>query len=527
MKTKAFLIARVSDSDQKQALPAQKMRLTAYAEQKGYDYQLFEFDETAYKDIRKVFAEIVKKIQDYPHESIVVFDKIDRFSRDSTQTEVKALNKLREAGKIELHFPSDNLFVHKESPATDLFRLGIGVVLAKYYSDTISDNVKRRFEQKLADQEWPGKAPIGYLNQRISDKETTIVQDPERARYIIKAFEMRSLGQPFRAIAAELRDEGLKNNTPKQNPICQRHIEQILKNPFYYGVMRYSGKLYAHKYEPLISRKLFAKVQEVNDQRTNNKTKMQNKDYTFNGLLKCGNCKCSISSYTQKGRVYMHCSKGKGPCATKHLKEADLVPQVAAILGKLEMNEDIVELVISELRKHHDNQQVYYANAIEQTRKEYDTIQKKLHVLYEDRLDGRITLYEYDDYVKDLKARQQELDDQLVNLTHDDKSFLLTASYLLEVARKAPVLFQSSKPALKSKLLRFLLSNLELYDKKVVFNLKAPFDTIAECSESSSWRGLVQTLRTSTFQYDAFEFDNLFEAIELHEPDLAIQPMAA
>ena len=69
------------------------------------------------------------------------------------QAEVKALNKLREAGKIEIHFPSDNLFVHKNSPASDLFRLGIGVVLAKYYSDSIRDNVKRRFEQKLHDGE--------------------------------------------------------------------------------------------------------------------------------------------------------------------------------------------------------------------------------------------------------------------------------------------------------------------------------------------------------------------------------------
>lgn len=528
MKIKAFLIARVSDIDQRQALPAQIRKLTTYAEQQGYDYELFEFDETAYKDTRKEFGEIVKAIQAYPKECIVVFDKIDRLSRDMHQDEVKALNKLRDAGKIEIHFPSDNLFVHKNSPATDLFRLGIGVVLAKYYSDSIRDNVKRRFEQKLADKEWPGKAPIGYLNQRISEKETTIVKDPVRSQYIIKAFQMRALGKPYRAIAAELREEGLKNNTPKQNPICQRHIEQILKNPFYHGVMRYSGKLYPHKYEPLISRKMFNKVQEMNEQRTNNKTKTQNADYTFNGLLKCGSCGCSVSSYTQKGNVYMHCSKGKGPCKQPHTKESELVPQMAELLGKLEMNEDIVNFVIDELRKHHDDQQLYYANSIEQTRAEYDKIQKKLRVLYDDRLDGRITLNEYDEYVKDLKARQEQLDEQLVSLTHNDKSFMLTSSYLLEIATKAPKLFQSSKAALKSKLLRFVLSNLELHDKKLHFNLKTPFDVIAECSQNADWRGLVVTLRTCANDFEGYEFDNLFDAIEEHEPSLAIlQPASA
>jgi site-specific DNA recombinase len=491
MKTKAFLIARVSDPEQRQALPAQVLRLEKYGKDKGYDYEMFEFDESAYKDNRKTFGNIVKSIQDYPNECIVVFDKIDRYTRDSSADEVKILNKLREDGKIEIHFPSDNLCVTKNSGAPDLFRLGIGVALARYYSDSIRDNVKRRFEQKLNDGEWPGKAPIGFVNHRISDKETTVLIDPERAGYIKKAFQLRLVGTPYRGIAAQLKADGLRNNTAKRTAIGQSYVEQILKNPFYYGVMRYNGKLYPHKYEPIISRKMFDKVQAVNEQRGTNRTKKQSIDYTFNGLLKCGSCGCSVSSYTAKGNVYMQCSKGKGPCKQIHIKEKDLVPQVAELVGKLEMNEDIINYVIDELRKHHDNQQLYYANAIEQTRSEYDTIQKKLGILYEDRLDGRITLNDYDEYVKDLKARQEQLDDQLVNLTHNDKSFLLTSSYLLEVATKAPKLFQSSKAALKSKLLRFLLSNLVIQDKKLVFNLKAPFDVISECSQNQTWlRGL-------------------------------------
>lgn len=487
MKTKAFLIARVSDPEQRQALPAQVQRLERYATEKQYDYELFEFDESAYKDNRKTFSDIVQKIQAYSDNCVVVFDKIDRYTRDSTADEVKILNKLRELGKIEIHFPSDNLCVNKNSPASDLFRLGIGVALARYYSDSIRDNVKRRFEQKLHDGEWPGKAPIGYLNKRISDKETTVIIDTERSNYIKKAFDMRIQGSSFRAIAAQLKTDGLRNNTSKLKPLGQSYVDQILKNPFYYGVMRYNGRLYPHKYEPIISKRTFDKAQEINDERATNRTKTQSKAFTFNGILKCGCCGCSISSYTAKGHVYMQCSKGKGPCTQRHIKEADLIPQVEEMLGRITVGEDVANLVIAELRKRHDNQQLYYANSIEQTRSEYDTIQRKLHVLYEDRLDGRITLNDYDEYVKGLKTRQEQLDEQLVSLTHDDKSFMLTSSYLLEIASKSTQLFKSSKPALKSKLLKFLLSNLELHDKKLVFNLKAPFDTIAECSKNASW----------------------------------------
>jgi hypothetical protein len=98
-----------------------------------------------------------------------------------------------------------------------------------------------------------------------------------------------------------------------------------------------------------------------------------------------------------------------------------------------------------------------------------------------------ITLTQYDEYVKDLKARQEQLDDQLADLTHNDKSFMLTSSYLLEVATKAPQLFKSSNAALKSKLLHFLLSNLVLDNKMLTFNLKTPFDVIAECSKTKNW----------------------------------------
>src|ERR1035438_975617 len=164
-----YLIARVSDPKQLDALPAQRQKLFDYAEKRNWiekkDFIYTEFDETAFKNTRKKFNEnVMKPLLAAKELTIIVFDKIDRFSRDSSSEEKSTLTKLFRAGKIELHFPSDNLFIHKDSPAADLFRLDIGVALAGYYSSAIRDNVKRRISQKLNDGEWPGKAPIGYIN---------------------------------------------------------------------------------------------------------------------------------------------------------------------------------------------------------------------------------------------------------------------------------------------------------------------------------------------------------------------------
>ena len=126
--------------------------------------QYFEFDESAYKDARQKFAELVQEMQKEGSLQVVVFDKIDRFTRDASQKEVRIMSGLVQKGKVELHFPSDNLIITKDSPATDLFRLGIGMLLAKYYSDASRDNVKRRFEQMRSEGLYPHKAPIGYKN---------------------------------------------------------------------------------------------------------------------------------------------------------------------------------------------------------------------------------------------------------------------------------------------------------------------------------------------------------------------------
>jgi len=77
METKVILIARVSDVQQRKALPAQKLRLEAYAKQLGYPSEYYEFDESAYKEDRQKFTQLIEdKIKSLDSFAIIVFDKI-------------------------------------------------------------------------------------------------------------------------------------------------------------------------------------------------------------------------------------------------------------------------------------------------------------------------------------------------------------------------------------------------------------------------------------------------------------------
>ena len=65
-------------------------------------------------------------------------------------------------------------------------------------------------------------------------------------------------------------------------------------------------------------------------------------------------------------------------------------------------------------------------------------------------------------------------------LTTDNKDFQVTASYLLDLAQRAEQLFKESDENLRQKLLEYVLSNIELNDKKLSYILADPFKQIVE-----------------------------------------------
>ncbi len=77
------------------------------------------------------------------------------------------------------------------------------------------------------------------------------------------------------------------------------------------------------------------------------------------------------------------------------------------------------------------------------------------------------------------------MNERLKVLTSDNKSFQVTASYLLDLAQRAAQLFQESDESLRQKLLEYILSNIELKDKKLSYMFNDPFKTIIETKKKA------------------------------------------
>ncbi len=115
----------------------------------------------------------------------------------------------------------------------------------------------------------------------------------------------------------------------------------FLKNPFYYGVMRFCGEFYEGKHPPLISKKLFDKCQEVVKLKSR-KVKNNKHLFDFLGLVKCGECGGSITAekhtkyYKRTNRkveyIYYRCSKKKGACSQKYIDKEEIEKQLKEIV---------------------------------------------------------------------------------------------------------------------------------------------------------------------------------------------------
>ena len=468
-----YLVARGSDPEQRKALPAQKKKLYNYAELKewkeGEDFIYVEFDETAFKENRKTFRQLLIEPLKAEHGlAIVVFDKIDRFSRDTTSEERTILTKMFKSGEIEIHFPSDNLFIHKDSPAADLFRLEIGISLASYYSASIRDNVKRRYAQMLADGTWVGKAPIGYLNYQEYDDRGNLIKkgiklDPERAHLVHEAFELRASGAQYKTVAKEMKRRGLTNNTKLRKPPTSSQWEQIFRNKFYIGTMKFEGKEYEHHYDKLIEKWLWDKCQKVTEERGSFRTKHNTRSHSFLFKnLKCHHCGYAITFFEMKnkGITYGHCTEYSGKHGAPYVNEKLIIQQVRDALAQVNIPKSELPRIVNEIEKNHASEQKYYLAARTRLQKEYNRLDEELDQLFTDRRQFASQHERFERLVKKLEQRQKDIQSELEDHSDGDKAFVIGASYILEVCGRAVELFDAESTTIEQKryLINFVLS---------------------------------------------------------------------
>ena len=191
MKTKYFLYARKSTEDEERqvmSIEAQLAELEEYAKRENLEViEKFIESKSAKKPGREIFNQMIAKVQGSKEPVGLLAWHPDRLARNSVDG--GQIIYLIDSGKlVSLRFPT---FWFEPTPQ-GLFMLQVAFGQSKYYSDNLSENVKRGIRQKLRRGEWTGLAPLGYVN---NPKTRNIDPNPVKARIVKKSFEEFAQGK--------------------------------------------------------------------------------------------------------------------------------------------------------------------------------------------------------------------------------------------------------------------------------------------------------------------------------------------
>ena len=120
--------------------------------------------------------------------------------------------------------------------------------------------VTRSLELKAKRGEYPGKPPIGYLN---NPRTKQIVSDPKTWDTVKNALEKYATGDCAIAGITLFLNEHLSTvRNCERQLLTKTQVKAILRNPFYTGKFKFRDKIYQGKHKPMISEEIFNEIQK-------------------------------------------------------------------------------------------------------------------------------------------------------------------------------------------------------------------------------------------------------------------------
>ncbi len=497
-KEKYFIYARKStdvEDKQVQSIEGQLDELRTLAKRENLEIieELVE-KQSAKKPGRPIFNKMLDSIEKGKANGILSWHP-DRLARNS----VDGGRIIYLIDTMRLSALKFNTFWFEPTPQGK-FMLSISFSQSKYYVDSLSENTRRGLRQKARNGYLPRKAPIGYLND---SRNKTIVVNKKIAPVIAGAFEMYSKGDiQLNEISSFLAKKGII--TCKNKKFRCDQTKKILTNTFYFGIFTFAGEVYEGRHDPIVSKALFDKVQEVLNSRNKGwqKAKVERIPKPFLGLLRCGECGMGITGdiknkYYRKtdhhaSYLYYRCTKKNKniSCSQPHITEQELEPQITTLLKKYTLKTNWANQMLLKLKKEESDISQSSLEVNNLKKREIESIDIKLKLLLDSYLDQIIEKDSFQEKKLELVSQKRTFEEQIINNKKHQGSWIEPFREWINEAQTVEQVAKSADLELKKVLaVKIFGSNLFLEDKKVRGDGQKSWSSLRSTPTGRNWVG--------------------------------------
>jgi len=486
-----FIYARKSsESEDRQmaSIDSQIDELTKLAQENNLKVvKVFSESKSAKAPGRPIFADMMQRIKKGEADGIICW-KLNRLARNpidggevSWMLQQNIVKHIFTYGRS--YYPTDNVIV-----------MAVELGMANQFVRDLSVDAKRGLRSK-ADRGWyPSFSTLGYIHNPLKKKGgKEITKDEERFPLVRRMFDLMLSGNytPPKILAIATNDWGLrmKNN----GKMARSTIYRIFSDPFYYGEFEYpkkSGNWYQGQHEAMIKREEYDRIQELLGKKGN--PRLRTYTFAFTGMIRCGECGCLITAenktkHQKNGNVhnyiYYHCTKRRGYCNQKTIRDNDLENQIKKELDVISISPEFKELAMEIIQKENTREFSDKKTIISSQQKAYTSCVAEYDGLVTMRAKEQI---DEETFLRKKVILEQERKRLRGLLDETDKSvddWLERAEQLFHFAEIGKFRFETGTIQDKKEVLSFLGSNLLLKDQKLFITKKNELITMEELAK--------------------------------------------
>lgn len=188
--------------------------------------------------------------------------------------------------------------------------------------------------------------------------------------------------------------------------------------------------------------------------------------------------------------VYYRCTNGRGLCEKRnYVKEEQINEELRKSLRQIKLPLDVVEWSRRELLATVNEDRELKAAQTTLLKKRYQDIERRLSKAYDQFLDGELDSELWEAKSKQWKDEKTEIRQQMSTIELDDESSKIEVLRLMELASKAPELFESMNPDEKREMLNLVLSNPQIKNGSLCYDFRFPFSNFVGVTTLDKWRG--------------------------------------